>query len=157
MNRLNKQIATQQPTVLLVAEESTERARLQAILQEANCRVLLCARGRDALEMVEFASVVICEAPLPDCSWHDILHGTQESERPPSVIVTSRQTSGSLWSEALNLGAFDVLAQPICAEETLRVVRSAHRQYTLPGASGFSNSPAELKSRTSAHAFWIDQ
>ncbi len=153
MNRLNKQIAMQQPTVLLVAEESAERTQLQAILQEANCRVLLCARGRDALELVEFASVVICEAPLPDCSWHDILHRTQESTRPPSMIVTSRQTSGNLWAEALNLGVFDVLAQPICADETLRVVRSAHRRYTLPGASELSSGPTELKGRTTAHAF----
>jgi DNA-binding NtrC family response regulator len=152
MNRLYKQIAIGQPTVLLVAAESAERARLQAILQEANCRVLLCARGRDALELVEFASVVICEAPLPDCSWQEILHKTQHRERPPAVIVTSTRTSGTRWAEALNLGAYDVIAQPVLADEALRVVRGAHRQYTLPGGSRAPARPVGMKTHATSHA-----
>ena len=143
MNRRSKHIAMQQPTVLLAATESTERMRLQSILQEANSRVLICSRGRDAMELVEFASVVICEDPLPDCSWRDILLRAQSGDQPPPVIVTSRQCSSSLWSEALNLGVHDILAQPFCADETMRVVRSAHRRFTLPGTPEFSNESAE--------------
>lgn len=146
MNRQSKHIAMQQPTVLLAATESSERTRLLAILQEANCRVFLCARGRDAMEMVEFASVVICEDPLPDCCWREILLRTQSGDRPPPVIVTPRQSSGDLWPEALNLGAFDVLSQPIRADETMRVVRSAHRRFTLPGTAEFSSQSADSKS-----------
>lgn len=152
MNRLYKQIAVGQPTVLLVAGESAERTRLQAILQEANCRVLLCARGRDAMELVEFASVVICEAPLHDCSWQEILHRTQRGERPPAIIVTSSQTSGALWAEAVNLGAYDVIAQPVLADEALRVVRGAHRQFTLPGGSGTPARAVGLKTHATTHA-----
>lgn len=152
MNRLCKQIAIEQPTVLLVAADSPERTRLQAILQEANCRVLLCARGRDALELVEFASVVICEVPLSDSSWQDILHEIGRRNRPPSIIMTSRQTANGLWAEAVNLGAYDVIAQPTLPGEALRVVRGAHRNYTLPGGSALPATPDALKTQTASHA-----
>lgn len=152
MNRFYKQIAIGQPTVLLVAGESGERSRLQAMLQEANCRVLLCARGRDAMELVEFASVVIFEAPLPDCRWQEILHAMQSMDRPPAVIVTSSQAAGTLWAEAVNLGAFDVITQPIRADEALHAVRGAHRQFTLPGGSGAQEPSEGLKSHATSHA-----
>jgi DNA-binding response OmpR family regulator len=45
--------------------------------------------------------------------------------RPPFVIVTSRLADDELWSEALNLGAYDVLAKPFEATEVTRIVSLA--------------------------------
>ena len=43
------------------------------------------------------------------------------------LVVTSRIADEWLWAEVLNLGGYDVLAQPFDREEVTRVVRSAVR------------------------------
>jgi FixJ family two-component response regulator len=43
----------------------------------------------------------------------------------PSLIVTSRLADDRLWAEALNLGAYDVLAKPFERLELVRSVSSA--------------------------------
>ncbi len=44
---------------------------------------------------------------------------------PPLLIVTSRLADERLWAEALNLGAWDVLAKPFDADEVIRIVTIA--------------------------------
>ena len=72
-------------------------------------------------------SVVICEALLPDGSWKDLLARMALSRPAPVLVVTSNVADESLWAEVLNLGGYDVLAQPFDGEEVARVVRSAGR------------------------------
>jgi DNA-binding response OmpR family regulator len=115
--------------VLLVAPETDERFALQTILQSAECRTFVCARCRDAIDLIQFASVVICEDPLPDGSWRDVLQTVQAHGTPPALIVTSRLADNRLWAEVLNLGGHDVLAQPLRAQDVMWAVRSAHRQW----------------------------
>jgi DNA-binding response OmpR family regulator len=52
---------------------------------------------------------------------------------PPPLIVTSRLADERLWVEALNLGAFDVLAKPFDSTEAMRVVGAAWRAWGWPG------------------------
>ncbi len=47
----------------------------------------------------------------------------------PLLIVTSRLADDSLWAEALNLGAYDVLAKPFDATEVARVVSMAWQHW----------------------------
>ena len=47
----------------------------------------------------------------------------------PSLIVTSRLADDRLWAEALNLGAWDVLAKPFHVTEVIRSVRSAWQHW----------------------------
>jgi len=49
------------------------------------------------------------------------------SRRPPAIdlIVTCRLADEYLWAEALNVGAYDVLAKPFDAAEVNRVVSLA--------------------------------
>jgi DNA-binding response OmpR family regulator len=44
---------------------------------------------------------------------------------PPLLIVTSRLADERLWAEALNLGAYDVLAKPFDKREVIRTVTAA--------------------------------
>ena len=44
---------------------------------------------------------------------------------PPLLIVTSRFADERLWAEALNVGAYDVLAKPFERDEVNRVLTSA--------------------------------
>jgi FixJ family two-component response regulator len=48
---------------------------------------------------------------------------------PPLLIVTSRLADAHLWAEALNLGAYDVLAKPFDATEVIRIVSVAWQHW----------------------------
>ena len=117
------------PSVLLIGPDTSERSALQAILQAAECRTFICARCRDANDLMQFASVVICEQSLSDGSWRDVLRTAQMHAWPPPLIVTSRLADSELWAEVLNLGGYDVLAQPFRAQEVMWSVKNAHRRY----------------------------
>ncbi len=51
-----------------------------------------------------------------------MLHELDGLRVRPNLIVTSRLADEGLWAEVLNLGGYDVLAQPFDAEEVYRVV-----------------------------------
>jgi two-component system response regulator PilR (NtrC family) len=69
--------------------------------------------------------VVLTEAALPDGNWLDALHLARECPRPLEVIVTDAQADARLWTEALNLGAYDLLAQPFYEPEVRRILHNA--------------------------------
>jgi len=95
-----------------------------ARLLEEHWRVYPVRSVTEALEhlMSYRTSVVICESSLPDGTWRNLL------ESAPNLIVTARTTDETLWAEVLNLGGFDVLAQPFDEREVNRVVASAWRR-----------------------------
>jgi len=69
--------------------------------------------------------VILTEAALPDGRWLDVLHLAREYPKDVEVIVTDPQADARLWSLALNLGAFDVLAQPFYRPEVRRILYNA--------------------------------
>lgn len=69
--------------------------------------------------------IVVCEHDLGSSSWKDVLEDLAVLPNPPLLIVSSRAADERLWAEALNLGAYDVLAKPFDAGEVVRVLRSA--------------------------------
>jgi DNA-binding response OmpR family regulator len=89
------------------------------------------ASGLAALRKRQF-EVVVCERDLPPGSWKDVLEQVTIQPDPPSLIVTSRLADERLWAEALNLGAYDVLAKPFDRNEAIRVVGAAWRAWGRP-------------------------
>lgn len=69
--------------------------------------------------------VVLTEAELPDGKWLDVLHLVRDSPHAPHVIVTDKQADARFWAEALNLGAYDLLAQPFHRPEVRRILSNA--------------------------------
>src|SRR5437879_3001231 len=53
-------------------------------------------------------AIVICERDLPDGNWKLLFGETESLPRPPKFIVSSRLADEYLWSEVLNIGAYDV-------------------------------------------------
>jgi DNA-binding response OmpR family regulator len=70
-------------------------------------------------------AAVICDRDLPDGDWKLMLSTFDSLPMPPSLIVTSRLADEELWAEVLNLGGYDVLAQPFDAQEVYHVVSLA--------------------------------
>ena len=70
-------------------------------------------------------SVVICEQDLSPGTWIDMLAELSLLRIVPPLIVTSRLADEKLWGEALNLGAYDLLAKPFERAELIRIVLGA--------------------------------
>ena len=61
----------------------------------------------------------------PD-AWRQLLAQCEGLAHPPCVIVTSRLADDRLWAEALNLGAYNVLAKPFDAKEVTCMLGQAY-------------------------------
>jgi DNA-binding NtrC family response regulator len=69
--------------------------------------------------------ILLCGCDHEPNIWKEMLDALTPLANPPLLIVTSRTADERLWAEALNLGAYDVLAKPYDQAEVIRVVSLA--------------------------------
>jgi len=69
--------------------------------------------------------VILTEATLPDGTWRDVLDVVRRVVPGPAVIVTDASADARFWAEALNLGAYDLIAQPFATAEVRRILSYA--------------------------------
>lgn len=123
----NLPIAGKRRIVLFVSPNDEDHRALIHILRPAGWSLdsaFGCVEAIQSLE-VERAPVVIVERDLPDGNWKTLHNRLMQMPFPPKLIVTCQLAGERLWAEVLNLGGFDVLAQPFYAREVLRSVNSA--------------------------------
>jgi DNA-binding NtrC family response regulator len=70
-------------------------------------------------------NVILTEATLPDGNWLDVLHMARKHSGELEVIVTDPHADARLWSEALNMGAYDLVSQPFYEPEVRRILYNA--------------------------------
>lgn len=130
--------------VLSVSPNDEDRASLERIFQS----------GWTVVASSSIASILsaLREIPIPiviyDCdvsfgSWSEMLDRISLLPDPPLFIVTSRLADERLWAEALNLGAWDVLAKPFEADEVIPIVSIAGQHWE--DRHGVYNSRTEQK------------
>lgn len=90
--------------------------------------------------------LVLCECDLGETTWREVLQVTSAAADPPFLIVTSRLADEYLWAEALNLGAYDVLATPFDAMELARTLSSAWLHWSDQYGGGRLRSTAKAAS-----------
>lgn len=118
-------------SALLVGEYEGDRFLIHKVFRRVGWR-LFEARDRErAMKCLERnpVQVVIAESNLPNWNWKRVLNDLRRLAKPPQLIVTSRTADESLWAEVLNIGGYDVMAQPLQEYEVERVIASAHRQF----------------------------
>ena len=69
--------------------------------------------------------VILTEAAHPDGTWRDTLRLARECPQDVEVIVTDPHADARLWAEALNVGAYDLIAQPFYEPEVRRILYNA--------------------------------
>lgn len=118
-------------SALLIGEYATERLLVYEIFRKCGWRLFEAKDRKQALQSLERnpVQVVIAESDLPRWDWRKVLHDLRRMAFPPQLVVTSRTADEHLWAEVLNIGAYDVLAQPLDGEEVERVVAAASRQF----------------------------
>ena len=129
---------TETVTVLSISPFEEDHLSLQDILGHFGW-VSFKADGHSAALAVlrqHDISVILCECDLKPGTWIDVLDHIKDLPHPPSLVVTSRLADDRLWAEALNMGAWDVLAKPFDRTDVLRVVKGAwqhwHDKIQLP-------------------------
>ena len=121
--------------VLFISASRKDANTLSRMLQSLSLDLDHAASIQSARTKLNQGSyeVVLTEACLPDGKWLDVLHVVRDSGQPAEVIVTDPRADAEFWAEALNLGAYDLLAQPFYEPEVRRILCNAfhtalHRQ-----------------------------
>ena len=131
MERANKVVVA----IVSVSPNEEDHAFLERIFNQSewlectNCRCNLYKARALPAALAAFENnrvpILICEEKLLHGTWKDALACISLLPAPPFLIVTSRLADESLWAEALNLGAYDVLAKPFDKTEVIRVISFA--------------------------------
>ena len=74
---------------------------------------------------VEPYQVILTEAILSDGTWRDVVDLARRVSPAPAVIVTDASADARFWAEVLNLGAYDLIAQPFATAEVRRILSFA--------------------------------
>ncbi|MDX2152135.1 MAG: hypothetical protein SFV54_15460 [Bryobacteraceae bacterium] len=111
---------------VMVVGEGTDT--LDDILRHSNWDIRSVPDVEHAMEFLPRSSPCIVIAPYAKtgpAGWQELLRDIEHSKRQARMIVTDPTVDDSIWAEALNLGAYDVLAQPFEPIEVYRVVSGA--------------------------------
>lgn len=123
-------------SALLVGEYRYEKDRLLVadVFRRFGWRLFEARDRRRAMQCLKRyqVQVVIAESNTPYWNWRQVLSYLHSLARPPQLIVTSRMADDSLWAEVLNVGGFDLLAQPFVRDEVERVIAAARRHFDVP-------------------------
>lgn len=118
-------------SLLAVGSAGNDLAQLGRILHKCGWRLGRARTRREASDFLDSTPVrvVISERDLAQGGWRDVLEDLMQRPEPPLLVVTARLADESLWAEVLNMGGYDVLAQPLDREEVTRVIGAAMRHF----------------------------
>lgn len=135
------------PSVMLVSHIEEDHRFVDEIFCQKRWSLFRAGTVRSAFSLLREneIAVVISDRDVPGGGWKKMLSGLHRLARPPLLVVASRLADESLWAEALNLGAHDVLATPFSATELVWVLGNAwHRCGHTFGAKATAACAAAL-------------
>jgi len=108
-------------SALLVGDFDSDASLVRDVFQVNQWSLEHARDRRQALELLRRpVPVVVAEASIPSWNWRDILWDLHNLSHSAQLIITSRHADEYLWSEVLNEGAFDLLAQPLAGHRGCR-------------------------------------
>jgi response regulator RpfG family c-di-GMP phosphodiesterase len=98
---------------LLVGDLGCDRLLMYEVFRQTGWRLIEARTRRQALKRLRSdpVQVVVAANDTPNWGWKAVLNDLRHLNPPPQLIVTSRTADEGLWSEVLNFGGYDVLAQ----------------------------------------------
>ena len=111
-------------TILFISGHRADARQLTEMLHELPVALDYAETVRQARGKLRHKrfNAVLTEAALVDGDWIDVLRLTRGTPTETQLIVTDLQADARFWSEALNLGAYDMLAQPFYEPEVRRIL-----------------------------------
>ncbi len=107
-------------SALLISAREQDHEFLRGIFQQNGWTLLSAHSLGPAASLLRNnePAIIITEKDLPVGTWKDVLAIVHLLSTRPLVIVVSRLADDYLWAEALNLGAYDVLAKPFSEQKS---------------------------------------
>jgi DNA-binding NtrC family response regulator len=135
-------------STLLVGNFGDDRRVVQDVFQKPGWRLFEARAKREAMQCLERnrVHVVLAETDLPGWAWKTVLTDLLCLARPPQLVVASRNADDQLWSEVLNLGAYDLLPIPMRHDEVERVLVSARRHCGFDPGRARASRPVRAES-----------
>jgi DNA-binding NtrC family response regulator len=123
--------------ILVASSESRNRNTLMEILDREGWKTICASTASECDEVFNNHNihVVFCERGLSDGTYRDLLAMSRSQGRSVCLVVTSRLADWDEYLEALNEGAFDLIASPSQTADVVRVLNQAHREDKMTGAS----------------------
>jgi DNA-binding NtrC family response regulator len=113
--------------ILFISERQEDARHLSEMLHALPLKLEHVPSLQHARTQIDLQAydLVLTEAELPDGQWLDVLELVRAHSPATEVIVTDPQADARFWAEALNLGAYDLLAQPFYEPEVRRILYNA--------------------------------
>jgi DNA-binding response OmpR family regulator len=126
------QTATRRPSLLIASRFDDDLISLIETVRAADWTVYWCGNCADAIRkiQVERVPVILADRELCDSDWRTLLGRVQSLVNPPRFVLTARHADEKLWTEALNLGAHDLISKPFDCAEVIRIINWAERFWT---------------------------
>ncbi len=112
-------------SVLFVTPYLQDGRSVAKMLEDISIPMVHAANLTEAAAKLETGrfKVVLTEANLEDGTWLNVLELTRAAGI--ELVVTSAWADARFWAAAINLGAYDMLAQPFSRMEVRRVLAGA--------------------------------
>jgi DNA-binding NtrC family response regulator len=118
---------TQQPTILIVDDESGILDTLRILLRKEGFEVTTAQGGKAGLEQIRSGNhdIVLTDVRMPQVSGLDILQSAKEQDPMTPVILMTAQASLQTAVAAVNAGAFYYVQKPFSNDELLAILKRA--------------------------------
>jgi two-component system response regulator HydG len=118
---------SQQPSVLVVDDESSILDTLRILLRKEGYEVTTAQGGKAGLEQIRSGShaIVLTDVRMPQVSGLDILQAARDQDPETPVILMTAQASLQTAIQAVNQGAFHYIQKPFSNDELLTILRRA--------------------------------
>ncbi len=118
---------SQQPSVLVVDDESSILDTLRILLRKEGYEVATAQGGKAGLEQIRSGNhaIVLTDVRMPQVSGLDILQAAKDQDPETPVILMTAQASLQTAIQAVNQGAFHYIQKPFSNDELLTILRRA--------------------------------
>lgn len=135
-------------SILVVSSEIRNRNSLRDVLDREGCKTIYVSTVGEYKEMFANQNVdlVFCDHSLADGTYRDILAMMRLRSPCVRLVVTSRLADWEEYLEALDNGAFDLIASPSLAADIIRVIHQAQHEDEMTSTAAFG-APLGLRGR----------
>ena len=118
---------TQQPSILVVDDESGILDTLRILLRKEGFEVATAQGGKAGLDQIRSGNhdIVLTDVRMPQVTGLDILQAAKEQDTMTPVILMTAQASLQTAVAAVNAGAFYYIQKPFSNDELLAILRRA--------------------------------
>src|SRR5690606_28489909 len=127
LGRGGREMSQQQPSVLVIDDESGILDTLRILLKKEGFEVTVAQGGKAGLEAIRTATadIVLTDVRMPQVTGLDILQAVKDFDPMTPVILMTAQASLQSAIQAVNAGAFYYLQKPFANDELLAVLKRA--------------------------------